>query len=171
MWTVTSRRRSGRIVGVSIDFFDLLDDEHWVPSFVDPSDPRHHWFDGSPLADAPVDVARTFDGAMWRSSKIDPAFHLEGVRIRAGFSVPRKHLDQRQLVIVLDGELLVRCQGERDPGRTVGANQFFVISAGTPFSTTAGASGATYLETCAQPFHPVETYWHASGWIEKEPTS
>ena len=94
---------------------------------IDPTSRSQHWIDGSPLADAPVDVAATFDGAMWRSTKIDPAFNLIGVKLRAGFTMPRHHQSLRQLVIVFGGELRVEHGGE---DRTVGPGQFFVISAG-----------------------------------------
>ena len=57
-------------------------DEGWTPMSIDPADPSAaSGVDGGPLADAPVDVAATFDGAMWRSTKIDPSFNLIGVQL------------------------------------------------------------------------------------------
>jgi hypothetical protein len=147
-------------VPVSIDFFDLLDAEGWVPLALDQLAPAYFWVDGRPLSEAPVDMGATFDGALWQSTKIDGAFNLQGLRCRSGFTVPRRHLNLRQLTIVIGGELIVG-------GRRVGAGQFFVVGAGTPFSTTAGPEGATYVETWPEPAARVETYWHDAGWVSR----
>ncbi len=152
---------------MAIDYFNLLGDatnaEGWTPLSIDPTSPQHHWIDGGPLAAAPVDVAATFDGAMWRSTKIDPAFNLIGVRLRAGFTMPTHHQSLRQLVIVFGGELTVE-QGGRS-GRTVGPGQFFVVSAGMPYTLTAGPHGATFVETWPEPVTKLDTYWHPHGWV------
>ena len=103
---------------MAIDYFCLLGDatnaEGWAPMTIDPASPSQHWIDGTPLAAAPVDVNATFDGAMWRSTKIDPAFNLIGVKLRGGFTMPRHHQSLRQLVIVFGGELRVEHGGDAD---------------------------------------------------------
>jgi hypothetical protein len=145
---------------VSIDFFDLLGVDGWVTLAPDPLDAAHLWIDGRPLAEAPVDVGATFDGALWQSTKIDPSFNLQGLRSRPGFTVPRRHLNLRLLTIVIGGSLVVR-------DRRVGPGQFFVVGAGTPFSTSAGPEGATYLETWPEPAARLETYWHDADWVSR----
>ena len=154
---------------MAIDYFNLLGDatnaEGWTPMAIDSASPSQHWIDGSALAVAPVDVQATFDGAMWRSTKIDPSFNLIGVKLRAGFTMPRHHQSLRQLVIVFGGELRVDLGGDGD--RTVGPGQFFVISAGMPYSLTAGAGGATFIETWPEPVKKLETYWHDHGWVAR----
>jgi len=167
--TVTPGWAAGRINDVAIDYFCLLGDatnaEGWVPMTIDPASRSQHWIDGTPLAGAPVDVAATFDGAMWRSTKIDPAFNLIGVKLRGGFTMPRHHQSLRQLVIVFGGELRVEHGG--DEARTVGPGQFFVISAAMPYTVTAGPSGATFVETWPEPVTKLETYWHDHGWVAR----
>lgn len=164
--TVTPPGAAGRINGVAIDYFHLLGDatnaEGWTPMMIDPASRSQHWIDGTPLAKAPVDVAATFEGAMWRSTKIDPSFNLIGVKLRGGFTMPRHHQNLRQLVIVFGGELSV---DDGDATRTVGAGQFFVIGAGMPYTMTAGADGATFVETWPEPVKKLETYWHDHGWV------
>ncbi len=164
---------SGQDRAVSIDFFNLLDDEGWVPLSVDESSVASFWVDGSPLSEAPVDVAATFDGAMWCSTKIDRSFNLYGLRCRPNFTVPRHHHNLRQLIIVCGGELVVEHSGESDQGanslvrRRVGAGQFFVSGAGTPITTTTGGEGAIYMVTWPAPVATLETYWHRHGWIDR----
>jgi quercetin dioxygenase-like cupin family protein len=153
---------------VAIDYFCLLGDatnaEGWTPMTIDPAGRSQHWIDGTPLDAAPVDVAATFDGAMWRSTKIDPAFNVIGVKLRGGFTMPRHHQSLRQLVIVFGGDLRVE---HGDEERTVGPGQFFVISAAMPYTLTAGAEGATFIETWPEPVTKLETYWHDFGWVHR----
>ena len=68
--------------------------------------PNYLWEDGRPLADAPVDFAATFEGAMWVTGKpIDvPAFYRNPLRVRANFMVPRHHHNIDETVFVLAGE-------------------------------------------------------------------
>ena len=154
---------------MAIDYFCLLGDatnaEGWTPMAIDPASPSQHWIDGTPLATAPVDVAATLDGAMWRSTKIAPSFNIIGVKLRGGFTMPRHHQSLRQLVIVFGGEL--RVEHGADEERTVGPGQFFVISAAMPYTLTAGADGATFIETWPEPVTKLETYWHDHGWIAR----
>jgi hypothetical protein len=158
---------------VAIDYFSLLGDEGWSPVSVDPADPRHFWSDGRPIADAPVDLAATFRGAIGFSTKLDPSFNLSGFRCPAGFTIPMHHLNHSQLTIVFGGsvdvEFLDRDEHGNDNGaafdiRTVGPGQFFVVDAGTPFMMTAGPEGVTFVESWREPVATLETYWHDRGW-------
>ena len=90
---------------MAIDYFSLLGDEGWSPVSVDPADPRHFWSDGRPIADAPVDLAATFGGAIGYSTKLDPAFNLSGFRCPPGFTIPMHHLNHNQLTIVFGGSV------------------------------------------------------------------
>ncbi len=51
--------------------------------------------------------------------------------------------------------------------RTVGPGQFFVIDAAMPYTLTAGADGATFVETWPEPVTKLETYWHDHGWVAR----
>jgi hypothetical protein len=90
---------------VPITFFDLLDDDGWEPLAFDPADPSFYWNDGGFMTAAPVDIAANFDGAMWHSTNVEAAFRWRGRRIRAGFTVPKRHHSLRQLMIVVDGSI------------------------------------------------------------------
>ena len=125
----------GQDLRVGIDFFSLLDDDGWVP------------------------VSPAFDGEVWLSTKTDRSFKLFGVRCRANFTIPMHHLNVRQLMIVLAGELVVESGGEDVQAQRVGAGQFFVTDAGTPFKVTAGPEGATYIENFPQTAATIETVW------------
>ena len=150
---------------MSIDFFNLRDDDGWNPLIVDQSNPNYFWIDGRPLTQAPVDVAATFAGAMWYSTRIDRSFNLDGLRLRANFRMPRHHLNLRQLIIVFGGTLLAGHVGQRQ----VGPGEFFVSDAGTPLTLTAGPEGVTYVATQPQPSMTLETYWHeCDAWISDQ---
>ncbi|MCU1387196.1 MAG: hypothetical protein JWL72_534 [Ilumatobacteraceae bacterium] len=131
---------------MAIDFFNLLDDDGWVP-------------------------VERFVGSMWTSTKIDPAFNLVGVRMRADFTVPTRHLNLRQLTIVFGGELTVTSaddgDADTDAGDTmstrVGPGEFWITPAGTPFSVTAGPDGATFVECWPEPVAGLQTDWHDDG--------
>ena len=147
---------------MSIDFFNLLDDDGWKPLPREQSNPSFFWVDGRPLSQAAVDVDATFAGAMWYSTRIDQSFNLDGLRCRANFRMPRHHLNLRQLIVVFGGLLLVGPDGQRQ----IGPGQFFVSDAGTPLTMTAGPQGVTYVATRPQPSAPLETYWHDSdAWL------
>jgi len=55
---------------VPISFFDLLADEGWEPLDFFQGDPTFYWHDGGFIANAPVDIAATLDGAMWKSTNV-----------------------------------------------------------------------------------------------------
>jgi hypothetical protein len=159
----------GKIVGVPIKFFDLLDDDGWAPLPVDPTSPRFSWSDGGSLADAPVDVPATFADALWYSTKVERAFNMTGLRCRPDFTVPRHHHSLRLLVIVFGGELTVEYGAEGGEERgAVGPGQFCVIDAGTPYLTTAGPQGATFTESFPTPTADLETCWYdGPHWVRR----
>lgn len=146
-----------------IDFLDLLDGDGWEPASLDPDEPGHRWTeigtgsDGGSLAAAPVDVAATFDGAVWHSTRIDPDFGLLGVRLRAGFVVPRCHHSEDVQRIVFGGSVTIH----HDEGEaTVGPGQFFLVQAETPYVLVAGPDGVTYTESWPLKSEPPETCWY-----------
>ncbi len=88
---------------MGITIADLLDEQDWVPLSLDQqSFPSYLWADGGTLADAPVDFAATFDGAMWMSRKpIEiPVFNRNPLRVRPHFVVPRHHHNFDEMLFV-----------------------------------------------------------------------
>jgi quercetin dioxygenase-like cupin family protein len=150
---------------VPIAFFSLLDDDGWMPLSIDAKSPTFSWSDGGSLADAPVDVEATFDGAMWYSTKVDRSFHMTGLRCRPDFTVPPHHHSLRLLVIVFGGEFFVEAGKHR---RRVGPGQFWVVDAGTSYVMTAGPAGATFTESFPLDGGELETCWHdGPGWVRR----
>jgi len=147
----------GQGATVPIEFFDLLDDDGWEPRPLDPSAPGARWSEGGALADAPVDVAATFDGARWIATAIDPTFGLTGIRLRADFTVPRHHHDQQVLRIVFGGTLTVRADDAEVELRT---GEFCTIDGDLPHALTAGPGGVTYTESWHLEAPDVTTTWH-----------
>lgn len=164
---MTRRRAPVHNAQMTIDFFNLLDDEGWYPMPLDVQ-PSYLWADGGKLSDAPVDFAATFDGAMVVSTKIDPEFNMNGLRVRPGFMVPRHHHNLRELIIVFGGEYLIE-YGElgHEESQLVGPGEFFISDPGTPYTMTAGPEGVTYIETWPEPQIHLETYWHDHGWVRR----
>lgn len=148
-------------------YADLLSDDVWEPLVVSAADRNFYWADGGFLSAAPVDVAATFDGAMWTSDVLDPAFGMRARRISPGFTVPLRHHSRRQLMIVVDGELVVdHVQGDRTA--RVAATEFWVCEAGTAYTMSGGPQGATYVECWDGPMSIVETLWHDDvNWVRK----
>jgi hypothetical protein len=152
---------------VPISFFNLLADDGWEPLAFDPADPSFYWNDGGFMTTAPVDITATFDGAMWHSTNVEPAFKWRGRRIRPGFIVPKRHHNLRQLTIVVGGSIEVE-YGEGDAAqgavggekRTIGPSEFWVAEAGIPYTVAAGPDGVTYLECWDDAMTLAETYWH-----------
>jgi hypothetical protein len=145
---------------VPISFFDLLGDDGWEPLHLDQADPNFYWNDGGFLASAPVDIAATFDGAMWESASVESAFKWQGRRIRPGFTVPKRHHNLRQLMIVVGGQIDVEYGDEGEKGHFTGPGDFWIAEAGVPYTMTSGPDGVTYLECWTEPLMLVETYWH-----------
>jgi len=148
---------------VPITFFDLLDADGWAPLSFDPADPSFYWNDGGFMTTAPVDIAATFDGAMWHSTNVEAAFRWRGRRIRAGFTVPKRHHNLRQLMIVVDGSIDVAYGDAGQESQHVGAGEFWVAEKAAPYTMTVGPEGVTYLECWTEPMSLAETYWHDDG--------
>jgi hypothetical protein len=148
---------------VPITFFDLLDDAGWQPLAFDPADPSFYWNDGGFMTNAPVDIAATFDGAMWHSTNVEAAFRWRGRRIRAGFTVPKRHHNLRQLMIVVDGLIDVAYGDHGEENQRVGAGEFWVAEKAAPYTMTVGPEGVSYLEGWTEPMSLAETYWHDDG--------
>ena len=153
---------------MTIDFFNLLDDDGWVDMPVKQSYSKYLWNDGGRLADAPVDMEATFRGGMSISPHIDRGFNINGLRCRPNFVVPRHHHNMRELIVVLDGEFHVEFghPGEESSQR-VGPGESWISEAGTPYTMTAGPDGVTYLETWREPMDQLETVWHDVGWVRR----
>jgi len=155
--TVASSARNIRFV--PIKFFDFNDDDGWIPLTVDEADATFYWADGGFVTAAPVDMAATFDGAIWSSTNLEPPFGMRGRRLRAGFTVPTRHHNLDQLMVVVAGEMTVDVAGEK---HTVAKDDFWSADANTPYSLTAGPAGVTYFESWPIALSPtlLETYWH-----------
>ena len=113
---MTARPGRGIMGGVGITFADLLDEQDWVPLSLDQqSFPSYLWVDGGTLADAPVDFAATFDGAMWMSRKpIEiPVFNRNPLRVRPHFVVPRHHHNFDEMLFVFQGRVQHRVRHGR----------------------------------------------------------
>jgi mannose-6-phosphate isomerase-like protein (cupin superfamily) len=169
---------------VPIEFLDLLGDGGWEPLAPDADAPGARWSEGGALGDAPVDLAATFGGAVWRATRIDPTFGLTGIRLREGFRVPLHHHDHALVLIVFAGSCTVATElgcGSAESadhaavhesaaeGAELGAGQFCVIDAGTAYSLAAGSEGATFLASWAQGAESPVTCWHPDpGWARAE---
>ena len=130
--------------------------------------PSYFWKDGGVLADAPVDFASTFDGAMWVTTKPIqfPRFNRNPLRVRPGFTVPRHHHNVDEMLFVFAGEYNIEHDDSGEPQTVrVGPGDFFISRAGTPYTMTAGPEGVTYIETWPKPVTELETTWHDVGWV------
>jgi quercetin dioxygenase-like cupin family protein len=152
---------------VPLHYDDFLSADAWEPLAVSAEDPSFYWSEGGFMTSAPVDVAATFDGAMWTSNKLDPWFQARPTKVKAGFTIPLRHHNLRQLMLLIDGEIDV----EYDLGegtQHVAAGEFWICEVGTPYTMTAGPEGATYIECWDDQVALIETYWHDDkSWIRK----
>jgi len=157
---------------VGITYADLLDGQDWVALSLDQQTfPSYLWNDGGTLADAPVDFAATFDGAMWMSRKpIEiPLFNRNPLRVRAGFVVPRHHHNFDEMLMVFEGRYSIEYDDESGGTSTVvvGPGDVFVSHAGTAYTMTAGPEGVVYTETWPGPIRELTTTWHDHGWVRR----
>jgi mannose-6-phosphate isomerase-like protein (cupin superfamily) len=163
--------RVGQNGPVGIIFADLLDGGDWVPLSLDQqSFPSYLWNDGGSLADAPVDFAATFDGAMWMSRKpIEiPVFNRNPLRVRPNFVVPKHHHNFDEMLCVFAGEYSITYDdGGESKTVIVRPGDVFVSHAGTPYTMTAGPEGALYIETWPGPIRQLTTTWHDVGWSKR----
>jgi quercetin dioxygenase-like cupin family protein len=148
---------------VTIENFSLVNDKGWIdlPAEVPPG---WLWAEGGQLADAPVDYEKTFGGNMWLSTAVDPAFNLQGLRCAPNFVVPRHHHNLAGLIIVFAGEVHVAWGQD---GRTLGAGEFWIAEADTPYLMTAGPEGVSYTENWPEPTANLLTWWHDEGWVRR----
>jgi quercetin dioxygenase-like cupin family protein len=152
-----------------IDFFNMLDDVDWRPMTVDQSDDEYQWHKGGSLADAPVDMEATFNGAMWTGSAMMGDFWMTGFRARPNFTIPRHKHNQRKLIIVFGGDMEVQYedQGKKTSQRVTGPGGFFIVDAETPHTLVAGPQGVTYTEQWDyDPPPTMETTWFEEGWAK-----
>ncbi|MFT4262940.1 MAG: hypothetical protein QM572_06145 [Nocardioides sp.] len=148
-----------------LHYDDFLSSDAWEPLTVTPEDPSFYWNDGGFMTAAPVDVAATFDGAMWASEKIDPWFQMQPRKIAPGFTVPLRHHNMRQMMIVIDGEMNVEYDLGEGSQRVL-AGEFWICEVGTPYTMTAGPEGVIYIQCWDGPMALIETYWHDDkNWI------
>jgi mannose-6-phosphate isomerase-like protein (cupin superfamily) len=112
---------------------------------------------GGFMTAAPVDVAATFDGAMWESTTIEPAFNWRGRRARASFTFPKRHHNMRQLMLVVEGSVTVLTD---EDSKDVGAGAFWVAEVDKPYTMSVGSEGVRYLECWTGPMSLIETVWY-----------
>jgi mannose-6-phosphate isomerase-like protein (cupin superfamily) len=165
-------RRRDKHRDVPISFFDLLAEDGWEPLTFFQGDPTFYWNDGGFVANAPVDIAATLDGAVWRSTNVEPAFKWQGRKIRPDFTVPKRHVNRPQLMIVVGGHLTVEYGEKGEEIRELGPGEFWTADAKVPFVITSGPDGATYLECWDEELSLIETTWHDDDhWKRRESAS
>jgi len=154
-----------------INFYDILGDDDWEPWSVDRDDPANLWYEGSRLADAPVDVKATIDGNIWTATAMDPEFRMKGFRMAPNFTFPRRSQNQHKLIIVLGGQVEIEYEdkdGKEGSERVTGPGGFFVVDEGTPHAMTAGPDGARFTEQWDyNPPAKLETTWFDVGWVHR----
>jgi len=159
------------MVGVGVTFANLVDGQDWEPMSLDQqSNTSYFWNDGGLLADAPVDFAKTFDGAMWVTLKpIDvPRFNRNPLKVKPDFVVPRHHHNMDEMIFVFAGEYNIdHGEGDARAVTRVGPGEFFLSRAGTPYTMTAGPDGVTYIETWTESVRTLKTVWHDVGWVHR----
>ena len=150
---------------MQIEFFDLLAAEGWEPIAFDQADRNYRWGGEGSLADAPVDMAATFEGAMWRSMRVDADFNMGGVRCKPNFTLPWHSLNLRQLIIVMGGELTVEsADGQTE---TVKAGDFWISGADVKQTITAGPEGVTYVDTWPVWVQLITTWHDGDSWVKR----
>ena len=159
------------MVPVGVTFANLVDGQDWEPMSLDQqSNTSYFWNDGGLLADAPVDFAATFDGAMWVTLKpIDvPRFNRNPLKVKPNFVVPRHHHNMDEMIFVFAGEYNIdHGEGDERAVTRVGPGEFFLSRAGTPYTMMAGPEGVTYIETWTENVRKLETVWHDVGWVHR----
>lgn len=144
-----------------IDNFKMSAAEGWVPFTADAD--TDLWIEGGPLSAAPVDADATFADQLWLQSRIDPTFHLQGVRYAAGFVTPGRRHSLAQMVMVLHGSAEVTHDGGEP--RQVRAGQFWTTEAGSEVSVAAGEDGVIVVETWeAAEARPTTTWSDSAAW-------
>jgi mannose-6-phosphate isomerase-like protein (cupin superfamily) len=150
----------------------LNDDAAWTPMSLDQQVyPAYLWWDGRPLAEAPVDFAATFAENMWVSTTpIDvPKFNRNPLRVVPHFMVPTHKHNIDETIIVWQGEYKIDFDDEDGNPKSVLVRPgcFFTSRAGTPYTMTAGPEGVTYIETWTVPVTRLKTVWYDHGWVHR----
>lgn len=148
---------------MKIEFFDLLSSEGWEPISYDRHNPHHFWDGGGSLADAPVDIEASFEGATWRSTRVDPDFTMGGIRVKPNFTFPWHSHNLRQLIILNGGELTVTAaDGE---SKALAPGDFWISEANSKHTMTAGPEGAVFVETWPVWVQLKTTWYPGDGWV------
>jgi hypothetical protein len=145
--TVDRCRRPDNYVQCAYFFFDLLAEDGWEPLEFFQGDPTFYWNDGGFVANAPVDIAATLDGAIQRSTSVESAFRWQGRRVRPNFTVPKRHYNHPVLTIVNGGQMTVEYGKDSIvETREIGPGEFWTGDPLVPFTVASGPEGVTYLE-------------------------
>ncbi len=145
-----------------IEFFDLNAAEGWAPVSYDSPGSSELWADGGLLADAPVDAAKTLNGARWNSERVDSDFVMAGARWKADFTTPWQSHNLRQLLIIMGGELTI--ESETGDKGTIGLGEYVIVPAGEKVRLTSGAEGVSYVETWPVWVQRFTTWYPGDGW-------
>ncbi|MCD4524290.1 hypothetical protein [Nocardioides sp. cx-173] len=149
-----------------IDFFDFRDHDGWESIHFTAGDINHYWHDrgvAKPLSAAPFDFEGTLGGALSHSTKVEAAFQWRGRKLEPGRTLPTRHHNLKQLMLVLDGDLAVEYGESGEESVKLERAGFWVAEAGVPYTMTAGPAGAAYLECWDAPLSVVEDHWHDDG--------
>jgi hypothetical protein len=154
-------------------FDSLVNHDDWEPMELEEQQfsPYYFWHDGRPLKDAPVDFAKTFDGAMFTSlNSIDVmAFNRNPLKVIPNFVVPRHHHTTKEMIFVFAGQYSIdHGEGADRETTVVKPGQCFLSLPGTPYTMTAGPEGVVYIETW--PDHIMGggfTFWYDVGWVHR----
>lgn len=152
-----------------ITFFDLLDHSSsgWEALPFSDGDATFYWNDGGFMLTAPVDIAATLDGAIFKSDNPEPAFGMRGRRIKPDFTVPTRHHNLPMLCVVVGGDMTVTAEGETVK---VASDGFWIAEPETAYSVTSGPEGVTYIECppITKSLALIETYWHDDeNWVRR----
>jgi quercetin dioxygenase-like cupin family protein len=146
-----------------IEFFDLNAAEGWAPVSFDPPASSELWAGGGLLADAPVNAAKTLDGARWVSERVDSDFVMAGARWKGNFTTPWHTHNLRQLIIIMGGELTI--ESETGDVETIHLGEFVIIPAEEKVRFTTGSEAASYVETWPVWVQRFTTWHPGDGWV------
>jgi hypothetical protein len=146
-----------------IEFFDLNASDGWEPVTFDQSNPNNLWGDGGLLGDAPVDVAKTLNGARQHSQRVDADFVMAGARWKPNFTTPWFSSNLRQLFIVMGGEFTIESEAGEKASRKLG--EFVIIPAGEKVRLSTGPEGVVYVETWPIWVQRYTTWYPGDGWL------
>ncbi|WP_344414138.1 hypothetical protein [Pseudonocardia ailaonensis] len=151
---------------MAIEEFSLVDGDGWTDMPLTLQD-SYLWVETDGLlADAPVDFAKTFGTNMTVSTRVDPAFNINGLRCTPNFAVPKHHHNMDELIIVFGGSFTVTWEEDgQEQSRTIGPGEFWISRAGTAYQMTAGPDGVSYTETWPESQVNLRTWWYDECWV------